>query len=78
MNRVIAEHPAVELVERRDDHTRIWQIVREVESTHPDGGTTVDTVRSHIHEKGSGLCYKDGSGDYVPAVAEWRETPDGS
>ncbi len=75
--RVIAEHPPIELIERRDDHTRVWEIVREVETIHPDGSTTVDAVKSYIHEKGSGLCYKDASGNYVPAVAEWRETPDG-
>ncbi len=77
MTRVIATHPPVELVDQRDDHTRVWQIVREVETTHPDGSTTVDTVNSYIHEKGSGLCYKDARGSYVPAVAEWRETPNG-
>ena len=55
----------------------LWEIVKEVETTHLDGSTTVDTVKSYIHEKGSGLCYKDASGSYVPAVAEWRETPDG-
>ncbi|MDP2896193.1 MAG: LamG-like jellyroll fold domain-containing protein [bacterium] len=76
-SRVIAEHPPVELVEKRDDHTRIWEIVREVETTHPDGSTTVDTVKSHIHEKASGLCYKDATGNFVPSVAEWRETPEG-
>jgi hypothetical protein len=76
-SRVIAQHPPVEIVEKRDDHTRIWEIVREVETTHPDGSTTVDTVKSYIHEKASGLCYKDATGDYVPSVAEWRETPEG-
>ena len=76
-SRLIAEHPPVELVEKRDDHTRIWEIVREVETTHPDGSTTVDTVKSYIHEKASGLCYKDATGAYVPSVAEWRETPEG-
>jgi len=34
-SRVIAEHPPVELVEKRDDHTRIWEIVREVETIQP-------------------------------------------
>ncbi|MDP2895343.1 MAG: LamG-like jellyroll fold domain-containing protein [bacterium] len=67
----------MEIVEKRDDHTRVWEIVREVETTHPDGTVTVDTVKSYIHEKGSGLCYKDASGAYVPSVAEWRETRDG-
>jgi len=76
-SRVIAEHPPVELVEKRDDHTRIYEIVREVETTHPDGSTTADTVKSYIHEKASGLCYKDATGNYVPSVAEWRETSDG-
>ncbi len=77
MTRVIATDPPVELVDERDDHTRVWEIVREVETTHPDGSTSVDTVKSYIHEKASGLCYKDASGSYVPAVAEWRERPDG-
>jgi len=76
-SRVIAEHPPVELIDRRSDHTRIWEIVREVETTHPDGRTTADTVTSYIHEKGSGLCYKDATGNYIPSVPEWRETPDG-
>jgi hypothetical protein len=75
--RVIAEHPPVELIERRDDHTRVWQIVREIETTHPDGQKTVNSVRSHVIEKASGLCYRDGSGSLVPAIPEWRETPDG-
>jgi len=75
--RVTAEHPPVEIVEKRDDHTRIWEIVREIEITRPDGSTTLDTIKSYIHEKASGLCYKDASGAYVPSLAEWRETPDG-
>jgi hypothetical protein len=75
--RVIARHPRVELLDQRDDHTRVWEIVKEVETTHADGTVTVDTVKSYIHEKGSGLCYRDGSGSFVPSVAEWGETPDG-
>ncbi|MDP2896113.1 MAG: right-handed parallel beta-helix repeat-containing protein [bacterium] len=74
---LIAEDPPVELVEKRDDHTRVWEIAREVETTHPDGSTTVDTVKSYIHEKASGLCYRDGSGNLVPSVPEWRQTPEG-
>lgn len=70
--RVIAEHPHAELVEKRDDHTRVWEIVREVETTHPDGTVTVDTTKSYIHEKASGLCYKDASGNFVPSVAEFE------
>jgi hypothetical protein len=76
-SRLIAEHRPIELVEKRDDHTRIWEVAREVEPTHPDGSTTVETVKSYIHEKASGLCYNDTAGNYVPSVAEWRETPDG-
>jgi hypothetical protein len=76
-SRVIAEREPVELIEQRDDHRRVWEIAREVETTHPDGARTVDTVRSYIHEKGSGLCYRDASGSLVPAVPEWRETPEG-
>jgi hypothetical protein len=76
-SRVIAQREPVELVEQRDDHTRVWEIAREVETTHPDGTKTVDTVKSYIHEKGSGLCYWDASGNLVPSVAEWRETPEG-
>jgi hypothetical protein len=76
-SRVIAQRDPVELIEQRDDHTRVWEIEKEVETTQPDGTRTVDTVRSYIHEKGSGLCYRDASGNYVPSVAEWREVPDG-
>ena len=76
-SRVIGEYPPVEIVEKRDDHTRIWEIVREVETTHPDGSTTLDTIKSYIHEKASGLWYKDAAGNFVPSVAEWRETPEG-
>jgi hypothetical protein len=76
-SRVIAQRDPVELIEQRDDHTRVWEIEKEVETTHPDGSRTVETVKSYIHEKGSGLCYGDASGNFVPSVAEWRETPDG-
>ncbi len=76
-SRVIAQHEPVELIEQRDDHTRVWEIAKEVETTHPDSSATVETVKSYIHEKGSGLCYRDASGNFVPCVAEWREVPDG-
>jgi len=56
---VIAEYAPVELVELRDDHTRVWEIAREVQTTHPDGSTTVDSVKSHIFEKASGLWFRD-------------------
>ncbi len=77
MTRVIATHPPVELVDQRNDHTRVWEIVREVETTHPDVSTTVDAVKSHIHEKASGLCYKDQQGDFVPSEPHWVATPEG-
>ncbi len=51
--------------------------MRELKTTDPDGTRTVDPVKSYIHEKASGLCYRDQSGNLVPSVAEWRETPDG-
>ncbi len=76
-SRVIAQRDPGELIEHRDDHTRVWEIEKEVETTHPDGSKTIETLKSHIHEKGSGLCYRDASGKFVPSVAEWRETPDG-
>jgi hypothetical protein len=76
-SRVIAQREPVELIEQRDDHTRVWQIGREVETTRPDGTRTVDMVKSYVHEKGSGLCYRDASAKFVPSVAEWREVPDG-
>ena len=75
--RVIGEYPPVELVDQRDDHTRVWEVVREVETTHPDGSKRVDTVKSRIFEKGSGLCYRDDAGNFVPSVPEWRQTPNG-
>ena len=34
-SRVTAEHPPVKIVEKRDDHTRIWEMVREVERRIP-------------------------------------------
>ena len=74
---VIAQRDPVELIEQRDDHTRVWEIAKEIETRHPDGSTTVDTAKSYIHEKGSGLCYRDASGNFVPSVAEWRQVPDG-
>jgi hypothetical protein len=76
-SRVIAHHEPIELIEQRDEHTRVWEIAREVEATHPDGSTTVETIKSYVHEKASGLCYRDSSGKFVPSVAEWREVPDG-
>jgi len=75
--RVVAKYTPVELADLRDDHTRVWEVARELETTHPDGTTTVETVKSYIHEKGSGLCYRDEGGEFVPSVPEWRETPEG-
>jgi hypothetical protein len=57
--RVIAEYPPAELIERSDDHTQVWEIAREVKTTHPGGSRTLDVVKSHIIEEASGLCYWD-------------------
>ncbi len=76
-SRLLQEHPAVELIHLRDDHTRVWEVAREVETTLPDGRTGVETVKSYMHEKGSGLCYRDAAGKFVPSVPEWQETADG-
>ncbi|MDP2897700.1 MAG: right-handed parallel beta-helix repeat-containing protein, partial [bacterium] len=77
ITRVIAEHPAAELPDRRDETTRVWEIIREVETTHPDGSETTDVVASYVIEKGSGLCYRDGQGNLLPASPRWVESGGG-
>jgi len=72
-SRVIAEHAPVELVDRRDETTRVYEIVREVETTHPDGETSIDLVPSYVIEKSSGLCYRDENGNLRPANPGWEE-----
>jgi len=77
-SRVIAEHPPVELVDQRDDHTRVWKVVRDVQVTDPvTGEKRLEQTESLIKEKGCGLCYQDASGNWQPSVIEWETTPSG-
>ncbi|MDP2895936.1 MAG: right-handed parallel beta-helix repeat-containing protein [bacterium] len=71
-----ADSTTAELVNLRNAYTRVWEVAREVETTLPGGRTAVETVKSRICEKASGLCYKDAAGEWVPSVPEWRETAD--
>jgi hypothetical protein len=73
-SRIIAEHPLVEIVEAREFGTRVWERVREVEITYPDGRKERRFAASRVLEKGSGICYRDASGGLVPAVPEWEIT----
>lgn len=77
ITRVVAEYPAVELPDRRDETTRVWEMIREVETTHPDGSETTDIVASYVIEKGSGLCYRDERGNLLPASPRWVESGGG-
>lgn len=61
-----ANSAIAELVNLRNAHTRVWEVGREVETTLPHGRTTVETVKSRICEKASGLCYKDADGEWGP------------
>jgi len=72
--RIIAEHPLVEIAEARDLNTRVWQRVKEVEITYPDGRKETDTIISRVLEKGSGICYRDAWGQLLPSVPQWEIT----
>ena len=75
---IIAEHPVVEVVEDRDDHTRVWRVVRDMEVTDPGTGEKrLEQTESFIKEKGSGLCYRDALGNWQPSVIEWETIASG-
>ena len=76
-SKVVVEHNPSEIVEKRDDHTRIWEVRREIELVRPGGEKRVDGQNSYIVEKASGLCYRDSQGNFVPSAPEWRETAEG-
>ena len=62
-----------EVVELRDDHTRVDNVIQEVEQTDPvTGDVYADTIVRQVHQVGSGLCYRDASGGWVPSVPVWR------
>jgi hypothetical protein len=75
---IIAENPVVEVVGERDDHTRVWKVVRDVEVTDPGTGEKrLEQTASLIKEKGSGLCYRDVNGNWQPSVIEWERSASG-
>ncbi|MBN1917078.1 MAG: right-handed parallel beta-helix repeat-containing protein, partial [Verrucomicrobia bacterium] len=62
-----------EVVELRDDHTRVYNVTHEVEYEDPvTGEKCTDTIVSKVREVGSGLCCRDGAGQWVPTIAEWE------
>jgi len=69
---IVTVHPWAEVIGARDDHTREWRVVREVQWLDPETGETVtDETVSTVREVGSNLCYRDGNGDWQPSVTEW-------
>jgi hypothetical protein len=77
-SRIIAEYPAVEVVSERDDHTRVWNVVRDVEVTDPvTGEKRIEQTESLIKEKGCGVCYQDADGNWQPSLIEWERSASG-
>ncbi len=59
-------------ISKRSQHGREYAFVRTVEYVDPETEEVVteETV-STVCERGTNVCYKDASGDWVPTVAEW-------
>ena len=75
--RILSEK-RTEIVEERNTHQRVWQIVRQVETIHPTTKQAeTEEVASQIVEVGNGLCYKNQNDQWLVSDPTWRPTPDG-
>jgi hypothetical protein len=65
-------------VAKRTQHGREYRFIYTSEYTDPETHETVtEQYASTVRERGTNICYRDASGDWVPSVAEWVETAAG-
>ena len=75
---IIGEPVKTEIVNARDDNTRLWEVTKWVEMIDPETNEpNVVKVKSYIQEKGCGICYLDDNDNWQVTDTSWQETESG-